>query len=314
MKHRKIYASITLIILLGYLLLWLATNTITHTRASTATDFVWPISGSTTPDLPHSSAYGPRLRAGCNFCYDYHQGLDIPTSISTTLVAMTTGTVRIAGSHPAYSDGVVQLDHGHELYSNYLHVAASLVVTDQVVTPGQPIALSGISATGFPHLHFEIRQGSVWRRDTINPLRYLPYTDTIRHTVAITQILPNQSVWVQVTTPGNELDINQITLTVRSLTTNKVVDNRVLDYEVRNRQYDGDPTLLDMPNLDRVLIHPHRFTSSSTLYVIDFQFHSLRGNGPVSIEACALDLNANAICTTETGLFWNMTWLPTLLR
>jgi len=50
--------------------------------------FVWPISGSSTPDLPLSSAYGPRLRAGCGHCYDYHQGIDIPAPVGTTLVAV----------------------------------------------------------------------------------------------------------------------------------------------------------------------------------------------------------------------------------
>ncbi|GIV95446.1 MAG: hypothetical protein KatS3mg057_0103 [Herpetosiphonaceae bacterium] len=275
--------------------------------------FVWPISGTTTPDLPQSSAYGPRLQAGRQFAYDYHQGLDLPTPISTTLVAVMTGTVRIAGSHPRYSDGVVQLDHGNDLYSNYLHIQASLVITGQLVGIGEPVALSGSSASGFPHLHFEIRQGGTSRAHAINPLRYLPYTDTVSHTISITDILPTNAVWVQVSAPAYELDINRVTLVVRELATNRVVDQRVLDYEERNRMYNGDPDLLDIPDLDDILIQPHRFTSSSDLYVVDVNFHDLAGVGPVEIEACAVDVHENAVCSRASGTFYQRIYLPTIL-
>ena len=41
--------------------------------------------------------------------YDFHRGVDIPIPIGTPLVAIDDGTVRIAGSHSAYGDGVVQV-------------------------------------------------------------------------------------------------------------------------------------------------------------------------------------------------------------
>ena len=41
--------------------------------------------------------------------YDFHRGVDIPIQVGTPVVAIDDGTVRIAGSHPAYSDGVVQV-------------------------------------------------------------------------------------------------------------------------------------------------------------------------------------------------------------
>jgi len=41
--------------------------------------------------------------------YDFHRGVDIPKPAGTPVRAIACGKVRIAGSHPAYSDGVVQV-------------------------------------------------------------------------------------------------------------------------------------------------------------------------------------------------------------
>ena len=41
--------------------------------------------------------------------YDYHRGLDIPAILYSNVYAVADGIVRINGSHPAYSDGVVQV-------------------------------------------------------------------------------------------------------------------------------------------------------------------------------------------------------------
>lgn len=271
---------------------------------------VWPISGQAAPDYPQSSAYGPRQKASEGFRYDYHQGIDLPTPLSTTLVAVLTGTVRIAGSHPAYSDGVVQLDHGNNLYSNYLHVAASLVTTGQVVGIGQPVALSGAAESGFPHLHFELRAGSALRQDAVNPWRYLPYTDTVRHTLTITGVTSPNMVWVFATTPAEELDLNQITMTVRSRPAWQIVDTVSLDYEARNRQYAGDPAQLDNPDLDNILVQSAVFTSTASVYGVSVGFHHLAGYGPVQIEACAVDVQQHAVCATAEAEFQLQIYLP----
>ncbi len=245
-------------------------QTVAHAGEDAWPPFVWPISGTATPDLPQSSAYGPRLRASCDRCYDFHQGIDIPTPISTTLLAVLTGTVRIAGSHPLYSDGIVQLDHGNKLYTNYIHVAASLVVTGQVVAQGEPVALSGVGDNGFPHLHFETRQGSVLRQDAVNPYRYLPYTDTIRHTIVISEVQREGAVWLRVTTPADELDLNAVTLTVRSAITGGLLAEFGLDYEARNKKYLGNPAQIDIPDLDGVLIQPLVYATNTPVYIVDF--------------------------------------------
>ena len=42
--------------------------------------------------------------------YDFHRGVDIPIPLYSNVYAIADGTVRIAGSHPLYSDGVVQVN------------------------------------------------------------------------------------------------------------------------------------------------------------------------------------------------------------
>jgi hypothetical protein len=271
--------------------------------------FIWPVGGGVAPDLPQSSAYGPRLQYGRDYSYDYHQGIDIPTPVNTPLLAALTGTVRIAGSHPLYADGIVQLDHGDGLYSNYIHITASLVTTGQIVGRGRPVALSGLGSN-FAHLHFEIRQGSIFRKDAVNPWRYLPYADTQRHTVEITQVLASRAVWVQATAPANELDIAQISLSVRSASGVELFDQRLLDYEARNRAYNGDPALLDNPELDKILIAPERFSSASSLYVMNMLFYDLQGRGPVRVQACAIDLHGGSICIEQEGIFEHRIFTP----
>lgn len=278
------------------------TQTLQNNQPSSS-DFIWPISGSTTPDLPQSSAFGPRLKASENYRYDYHQGIDIPTPVGTPILAVLSGTIRIAGSHPLYQDGVVQIDHGDNLYSNYIHISKSLVITGQVVGQGEPIALSGVSDSGFPHLHFEIRDGSVWREDTVNPWRYLPYSDTIRHTIAITEMLNDNAVWVQATTPADELDIQTISITVKDSGSNQILGNRVFDFEAWNKSYNGRPELLDNPDMGNMFIKPHIFVTNSTLYVIDVKFYRLPGQGPVEVIACVLDVNQNEVCTAQQSQF-----------
>jgi murein DD-endopeptidase MepM/ murein hydrolase activator NlpD len=80
---------------------------------------VWPISGTTTPDAPLSSTFGPRLKASESFRYDFHRGVDVPTPIGSAVHAIAEGTVRIAGEHPGYSDLLVQVVHQHADGTSY---------------------------------------------------------------------------------------------------------------------------------------------------------------------------------------------------
>lgn len=79
--------------------------------ASLATAVVWPVSGSSTPDLPQSSPFGPRIKVSAGGRYDFHPGIDIPCPLNTPLHAIMAGTVTLAGIVPQYSDPVLQIRH-----------------------------------------------------------------------------------------------------------------------------------------------------------------------------------------------------------
>ncbi len=150
----------------------------------------WGNAGFT--DEPIASPYGPRPLASENGRYDFHRGIDIATDSMTPVFAIADGVVRIAGSHPSYSDPLVQLRHFRPgevgcgtvgcYHSNYMHLTQAVVVVDVSVSKGDLIGYSGASASGFEHLHFEIRDApgfdpfSSWQRDCVHPVGVLPYS------------------------------------------------------------------------------------------------------------------------------------------
>lgn len=190
-------------------------------------------------DAPFSSTFGPRQKASENFRYDFHRGIDIPTESGTPIFAITDGVVKKAGYDVAYTDPLVQIRHyrpGHQnkckggegcYVSNYQHLAQWTVSVGQTVSKGQLIGYTGQSSSGFPHLHFEIRDApgthdaySAWQRDAIHPLQVLPYPDTgtANFDLAIHAVLtePLQPVvTVSVTSPNHaELDLQRVEVEV----------------------------------------------------------------------------------------------------
>ncbi|MFB6375282.1 MAG: M23 family metallopeptidase, partial [Bradymonadaceae bacterium] len=114
--------------------------------------------------------------------YDFHRGLDLPAEENAAIYAVADGTARLAGEDEEYSDPVVQIAHqpdqGEVYYSNYLHISSWSVEAGQTVEQGDKIGEVGRSASGFPHLHFEIREGGFYRHHCAHPLSYLPYEQT----------------------------------------------------------------------------------------------------------------------------------------
>lgn len=106
-------------------------------------------------DVAIASSFGNRLdpftkrRA-------FHSGVDYPAPRGTPIYASAGGRVIFAGRRSHYGN-TVEIDHGGGLVTRYAHASKLLVESDQVVMPGDAIALVGSTgrSTG-PHLHFEI--------------------------------------------------------------------------------------------------------------------------------------------------------------
>ncbi len=118
---------------------------------------LWPVDG------PLSSPFG--LRDGRS-----HAGIDLAVVEDTPVRAACDGVVAYAGNGLRGYGNVVILRHAGNLATVYAHNHALQVKQGDVVTRGQIIARSG--QTGHvtaPHLHFEVRLGSIAR----DPLGYL---------------------------------------------------------------------------------------------------------------------------------------------
>lgn len=116
--------------------------------------FGWPASGRIT------QAY-----------FGFHPGLDVGGWVGAPVLAADSGHVVAAGwDNTGYGNTVV-LDHGNGFQTLYAHLDSFLVQPGDNVAKGQHIAQMGNTgnSTG-PHLHFEIRQGTVQR----NPYGFLP--------------------------------------------------------------------------------------------------------------------------------------------
>ena len=281
---------------------------------------VWPLSGTTTPDGPFSSPFGPRLKASEDYRYDWHRGIDIPTSTGTTAYAVANGTVRCAGKCSGYSDPIiVQLEHEDGCYyCNYLHMLTNTVKTGDTVNQGEEVGTTGTSASGFEHLHFEIRRGGYYQRNAVNPFVYLPYTDDpFGHTAIISgvyvhtaSVTPTVIARVVVTAPANELDFNRLALTVTDSEGQR--DWRVADFHVFNIQKSTieHPEVLDNPYVDDICIMPARFNTTTQEYRIDFVFYGLKGSNSITLTAEAADVHSHVVSTSTSKTAGGVTISP----
>ena len=99
----------------------------------------------------------------------FHAGLDFGADTGTAIHAAAGGTISFAGFRSDFG-WVVEIEHGNGLTTRYAHASRLLVKTNDLVTPGEVIAMVGSTgrSTG-PHLHFEVlRHG-----EPTDPRRYL---------------------------------------------------------------------------------------------------------------------------------------------
>lgn len=231
-------------------------------------------------DFPISSTYGPRQLVSEGYRYDYHRGIDLATPSGTPVFAIADGVVRIAGPDSAYSDPLVQLRHYRPGYSGsctsgggcyhslYLHLSGWTVAAGDSVSKGQLIGYTGVSGSGFAHLHFELRDAipedpfSSWQRDAVHPLAVLPYDDGSPRelSLAITEVdvsnpqAPVVSLLIDQPSSDPQLDLARIDVTLykdrgkRGLApisqaganpdaNGYYVNPPWLDLQLRNRQY-----------------------------------------------------------------------------
>ncbi|HEY2748179.1 MAG TPA: M23 family metallopeptidase [Polyangia bacterium] len=118
---------------------------------------LWPVDGTL------SSPFGRRDGRA-------HEGIDLAVAEDTPVRAACDGVVAYAGDGMRGYGNVVILQHGGALATVYAHNRALAVRVGETVARGQIIARSGQTghATA-PHLHFEVRKGSIAR----DPLGYL---------------------------------------------------------------------------------------------------------------------------------------------
>lgn len=116
--------------------------------------FGWPTSGSITQGY-----------------YAFHPGLDIGGYSGAPILAADSGHVVVARWDDTGYGNMIVIDHGNGFQTLYGHLQAFYVEAGTNVAKGQQIGEMGSTgnSTG-PHLHFEIRQGTIQR----NPYGFLP--------------------------------------------------------------------------------------------------------------------------------------------
>lgn len=120
--------------------------------------FKWPVPSS----KRISSFFGSRHGR-------HHDGIDIPASRGSSVVASADGKIKFAGKMRGYGN-VVVVQHPNGYHTIYAHNSNNIARKGQKVSQGEVIAKIGSTgrSTG-PHLHFEIRKNN----KVSNPGNYL---------------------------------------------------------------------------------------------------------------------------------------------
>ena len=257
----------------------------------TIADFIWPISGA--PDCYLiGDAFGPRL-LGTD--YDWHRGIDIQGNEGVTpVIASAVGFVRIsADCDERYRrcGKIIQIEgydrNGQRYRMNYCHLDRRLVDRGERVTQGTEIGRVGCTSATWSHLHFEIREGDTPR----NPYCYLPHLNLNNHSIVIESVTTNSmsiNVSLRVTTPRNELDINEVR--VRVLDSSGIeVDNKYINFNARHNCGTDDQCVMD--GSTEICIFPENFWYDESNWETVFEFSGLAspGSGLVEVVAEARD-------------------------
>lgn len=115
---------------------------------SFASIFQWPVTG------PISGVYGSQ-RVYNGVPKTPHYGVDIARPVGTPVRAPAGGIVTLAHPDMFLSGGTLIVDHGHGVFSTFIHLSKILVKKGDVIFQGQEIGRVGQTgrASG-PHLHW----------------------------------------------------------------------------------------------------------------------------------------------------------------
>lgn len=124
----------------------------------------WPVPGW----YRLSSPFGPRLHPIHKTWRD-HNGVDIPASSGTPIIAAAKGKIIIAQYSSSYGNYII-IDHGSGYATIYAHASKLLVSAGDTVVRGETIAEVGTTgwSTG-NHLHFGVQIDNVW----VDPMEYV---------------------------------------------------------------------------------------------------------------------------------------------
>ena len=152
-------------------------------------EYIWPLSKSAMPDEMNTS-FGPRINRNQ---WDFHDGIDLPAPIGTSVYAMRGGEVHDAGAGGTggYRSRHVVIESDDPADGRMYHVYLHLDEIDPAVTKGasieqgQKIGAVGDDDATYPHLHMEFRKGTPRQIGSVHPLEYLPYPDTVNFSPAV---------------------------------------------------------------------------------------------------------------------------------
>lgn len=146
-----------------------AARNVVSDRFDFAGDFEWPAQGRIT------GVYGSqRILNGVPGAI--HWGLDIAAPTGTPVYAPAGGEVRLIAPDMVLSGGTIIIDHGHEVFSSFLHLHAIHVQEGQIVQAGDRIGEIGATgrATG-PHLDWRMN----WRDVRVDPWLLLEHMEDL---------------------------------------------------------------------------------------------------------------------------------------
>ncbi|MCC5855098.1 MAG: M23 family metallopeptidase [Idiomarina sp.] len=124
-------------------------------RTDFTTQFIWPAEGRITGVYGSQRILNGQPRAP-------HWGLDIAAPTGSPVYAPADGIVTLTHPDMVLSGGTLIVDHGHGVFSTFIHLHAIHVEVGQEVKQGELIAEIGATgrATG-PHLDWRINWGQV---------------------------------------------------------------------------------------------------------------------------------------------------------